>query len=62
MLFGLFVGFVDLIGGGGWGLIMIFVFLVRGNEVRKVIGFVDMSEFFVLFVVIIGFFILFGWE
>ena len=42
---GLFAGFVDSTGGGGWGPITTPVLLARGNEARKVIGSVDTSEF-----------------
>ena len=33
---GLFAGFVDSTGGGGWGRLR-HLFLARGNEARKVI-------------------------
>ena len=42
---GLFAGFVDSTGGGGWGPITTPVLLARGNEARKVIGSVDTVNF-----------------
>ena len=59
---GLFAGFVDSTGGGGWGPITTPVLLARGNEARKVIGSVDTSEFPVSLAATIGFFISLGWE
>ena len=59
---GLFAGFVDSTGGGGWGPITTPVLLARGNEARKVIGSVDTSEFPVSLGATIGFFISLGWE
>ena len=58
---GLFAGFVDSTGGGGWGPITTPVLLAR-NEARKVIGSVDTSEFPVSLAATIGFFISLGWE
>ncbi len=59
---GLFAGFIDSTGGGGWGPITTPVLLARGNEARKVIGSVDTSEFPVALAATIGFFISLGWE
>lgn len=43
---GLFGGFMDAIGGGGWGAIVTSNLLVQGVEPRKVIGTVNSVEFF----------------
>src|SRR4029077_3993566 len=40
-------GFLDSIGGGGWGPVVTSTLLVRGNEARKTIGSVNASEFFI---------------
>lgn len=53
---GLFAGFIDSTGGGGWGPITTPVLLARGNEARKVIGSVDTSEFPVALAATIGFY------
>ncbi|MGG2065359.1 sulfite exporter TauE/SafE family protein [Bacillus sp. S14(2024)] len=58
---GLFAGFVDSTGGGGWGPITTPVLLARGNEARKVVGSVDTSEFPVSLAATLGFFISLGW-
>lgn len=57
---GTFGGFVDAIGGGGWGPIVTSSLIVKGNAPRKAIGTVNSSEFFVTlaqsatFVLLIG--------
>lgn len=43
---GLFGGFLDAIGGGGWGPIVTSNLLIQGVEPRKVIGTVNSVEFF----------------
>lgn len=43
---GLFGGFLDAAGGGGWGPIVTSNLLVQGVEPRKVIGTVNSVEFF----------------
>ena len=43
---GLFGGFMDAIGGGGWGPIVTSNLLIQGVEPRKVIGTVNSVEFF----------------
>jgi len=40
-------GFLDSIGGGGWGPIVTGTLVVNGNNPRKVIGTVSIAEFFV---------------
>lgn len=46
---GLAGGFLDSIGGGGWGPIVAGTLMARGNEPRTTIGSVAFSEFFVTF-------------
>ena len=46
MPLGLFGGFMDAIGGGGWGPIVTSNLLIQGVEPRKVIGTVNSVEFF----------------
>ncbi|MDP8952674.1 MAG: sulfite exporter TauE/SafE family protein [Actinomycetota bacterium] len=53
---GLFAGFMDAVGGGGWGPISTPTLLSSGRmEPRKVIGTVDTSEFVVAFAASVGF-------
>lgn len=60
---GLFAGFTDAIGGGGWGPIATPILLSRKDiSVRKVIGTVDTSEFAVAVAATLGFLISIGWE
>ncbi|BCJ65797.1 sulfite exporter TauE/SafE family protein [Polymorphospora rubra] len=55
---GLFAGFVDATGGGGWGPVATPALLVSGRmEPRKVIGSVDTAEFLVTVAASIGFLI-----
>jgi uncharacterized membrane protein YfcA len=44
---GLVGGFLDAIGGGGWGPIVTSTLIVRGDNPRKSIGTSSLSEFFV---------------
>jgi uncharacterized membrane protein YfcA len=44
---GLFGGFFDAIGGGGWGPIVTSTLVVNGHEPRFVIGSVNIAEWFV---------------
>jgi len=46
---GFFGGLFDAIGGGGWGPMVTTTMIARGSEPRKVIGTVNLSEFFVTF-------------
>jgi uncharacterized membrane protein YfcA len=39
--------FIDAIGGGGWGPIVASNLIVRGNDLRKTVGTVNATEFFV---------------
>jgi uncharacterized membrane protein YfcA len=53
---GLFAGFIDALGGGGWGPIGTSTLLSSGRmEPRKVVGTVDTSEFIVAVCASIGF-------
>jgi len=55
---GLFAGFIDATGGGGWGPVATPALLVDGRmEPRKVIGSIDTSEFAVSLAASIGFLI-----
>jgi uncharacterized membrane protein YfcA len=55
---GLFAGFLDAVGGGGWGPIATPTLLASGRmQPRKVIGTVDTSEFVVALCASIGFLI-----
>ena len=44
---GLTGGFLDAVGGGGWGPIVVSTLLARGNHPRYSIGSVNFAEFFV---------------
>jgi uncharacterized membrane protein YfcA len=53
---GLFAGFMDAVGGGGWGPISTPTLLSSGRmEPRRVVGTVDTSEFLVAFAASAGF-------
>ena len=40
-------GFLDAVGGGGWGPVVTSTLLAKGHQPRFVIGSVNMAEFFV---------------
>jgi len=42
-------GFVDAVGGGGWGPVVTSTLVGRGNDPRKTIGTVNAAEFFIAF-------------
>ncbi|WP_348946367.1 sulfite exporter TauE/SafE family protein [Chitinibacter sp. FCG-7] len=42
-------GFVDAVGGGGWGPVVTSTLVGRGNDPRKTIGSVNAAEFFIAF-------------
>jgi len=44
---GLVGGFLDAIGGGGWGPVVTTTLVARGNDPRLTIGSVSLAEFFV---------------
>lgn len=46
---GVFGGFFDAIGGGGWGPIVTSTLLSQDEDPRKIIGSVNIAEFFVTF-------------
>src|SRR3989304_7263242 len=46
---GLFGGFWDAIGGGGWGPVVKSTLVARGKYPRMTIGSVNFSEFFISF-------------
>lgn len=56
-ILGLFGGFIDAVGGGGWGPMVTSTLIGRGNTPRYVIGSVNTAEFFVT-IVITGTFLL----
>jgi uncharacterized membrane protein YfcA len=60
---GLFAGFVDATGGGGWGPVGTPAILASGRmEPRKVIGSIDTSEFLVSLAASLGFLFALGEE
>lgn len=60
---GLFAGFVDATGGGGWGPVGTPALLASGRiEPRKVIGSIDTSEFLVALAASLGFLFALGSE
>ena len=48
-LLGLFGGFCDAIGGGGWGPVVTSTLVAHGKHPRRTIGSVNFTEFFVTF-------------
>lgn len=52
---GLFGGFMDALGGGGWGPIVTSNLIVRNEDPRLVIGTVNVAEFFVKTLIAIAF-------
>ncbi len=40
-------GFIDAVGGGGWGPVCTPILMINGTEPRKVVGSVNLAEFFV---------------
>ena len=60
---GAIAGFLDAIGGGGWGPVNTPLLLSRNKiEPRYVIGTVSASEFFVTISTSLGFIIFLGWS
>lgn len=57
---GLFGGFFDAIGGGGWGPIVTSTLISGGNVPNKTIGSVNLTEFFVTFSEAIAFILTIG--
>lgn len=59
---GIFGGFMDAVGGGGWGPITTPALLAqKGATPRKVIGTVDTSEFAIAVSATLGFVLFLGW-
>lgn len=50
-ILGLFGGFLDAVGGGGWGPMVTSTLVGRGAEPRLAIGSVNLAEFFITLVV-----------
>lgn len=57
---GLTGGFVDAVGGGGWGPVVTTTLIGTGNDPRTTIGSVNLAEFFLTFVSAIAFALLIG--
>lgn len=55
-----FGGFMDSIGGGGWGPIVSTTLIARGRHPRYTIGSVNLAEFFVSFASSLTFFVTIG--
>lgn len=59
---GLFGGFFDAIGGGGWGPIVTSNLIAQGGMPRMVIGSVNTAEFFVKTAIALAFFMTLGFQ
>jgi uncharacterized membrane protein YfcA len=60
---GLIAAFLDAVGGGGWGPIATpGLILTENEEPRKVIGTINMAEFFITIVISVTFFVVLGLE
>ncbi len=57
---GLAGGFVDAVGGGGWGPVVTTTLIGTGHDPRMTIGSVNLAEFFLTFVAAIAFAVLVG--
>lgn len=53
-------GFVDAVGGGGWGPVVTTTLIGTGHDPRMTIGSVNLAEFFLTFVSAIAFALLIG--
>lgn len=53
---GFFGGFMDAVGGGGWGPVVTSNLLARGNDARTTIGSVNACEFFIAVIATAAFF------
>ncbi len=58
---GLFGGFLDAAGGGGWGPVVTSNLLIQGADPRKVVGTVNSVEFFLTITVSAAFIYHLGW-
>lgn len=52
---GLFGGFCDALGGGGWGPVVASNLIARGHDAARTIGTVNMAEFFMTSAATVGF-------
>lgn len=52
---GLIGGFLDAVGGGGWGPVVTSNLLIQGTDPRKVVGTVNSAEFFLTLAISITF-------
>lgn len=59
---GIFGGFLDALGGGGWGPIVTTSLIARGGDPRFIIGSVNSAEFIVKTVIALSFFTLIGFS
>jgi uncharacterized membrane protein YfcA len=59
---GLFGGFLDAAGGGGWGAVVTSNLLVQGSSPRKTIGTVNTAEFFLTVTISATFIAALGWK
>ena len=59
---GLFGGFIDAIGGGGWGPVVASTLVGRGTVPRMAIGSVNLAEFFVTLTISVTFLTTVGLE
>lgn len=57
---GFFGGFLDSIGGGGWGPLVTSTLISKGKSPRYVVGTVSLTEFFVTLVSALTFFLMIG--
>lgn len=60
MPLGFIGGFLDAIGGGGWGPLVVSTLLARGNDPRFTIGSVNFAEFFIALAASLVFFLTLG--
>lgn len=62
-LLGLTASFLDAVGGGGWGPIATPGLILSGNtEPRKVVGTVNLAEFFITIAISLTFIVTLGWK
>lgn len=59
---GLAGGFLDAVGGGGWGPVVTSNLLIQGTTPRMTIGTVNTAEFFLTLAISITFLIGLGWQ
>lgn len=59
---GLIGGFLDAVGGGGWGPVVTSNLLVQGTEPRTTVGSVNTAEFFLTMTISLTFILTLGFE